>query len=146
MDPRFPSWMKLGNAFARGLGAVGLTMGPVRVLTVAGRVSGRPRSTPVTPVEYGGREFIISMRGITDWEKNVRAAGVGSLAAGRKVRRVRLDDIVDDSLKKHVISTFATKVPAGTKFYVDFGIAPDGSAEAMAEASDKISVFEITPA
>lgn len=145
MDPRFPGWMKAGNAIVRGLQKAGIPVGPVRILTIAGRKSGEPRSTPVTPVELAGVRYVLSLRGVTDWEKNARAAGEGTLARGRRVTRVRLRDVTDDRLKKDVIREFATRVPQGTGFYVRFGVAADASPEAMAAASDKITVIEITP-
>ena len=146
MDPRFPSWMRTGNSVMRGMQKMGISLGPVRVLTIAGRKSGQPRSTPVTPVELDGVRYVLSLRDVTDWEKNARAAGEGTLAKGRHVEQIRLRDVADPDLKKHVIRQFATKVPQGTGFYVRFGVAADSSPDSMASASEKISVFEITPA
>jgi len=42
------------NALVRGLVRVGLNPPRTHLLTVPGRRSGRPRSTPVTLVESGG--------------------------------------------------------------------------------------------
>ncbi|MEQ3548882.1 nitroreductase/quinone reductase family protein [Pseudonocardia nematodicida] len=49
--------------------------GATAVLAVPGRVSGRERTVPLTPVTVGGRRYLISPRGETDWVLNLRAAG-----------------------------------------------------------------------
>lgn len=40
----------------------------------------RPRSVPVVSVEVGGRRYLVSARGETEWVRNVRAAGKVELA------------------------------------------------------------------
>ena len=48
-------------------------------LTVAGRTSGEPRTVAVIPVEHEGARYLVSPRGETQWVRNLRAAGGGSL-------------------------------------------------------------------
>jgi deazaflavin-dependent oxidoreductase (nitroreductase family) len=48
-------------------------------LTVRGRRSGQPRRIPVLPVEYTGASYLVSPRGETEWVRNLRAAGEGTL-------------------------------------------------------------------
>jgi hypothetical protein len=50
---RPPWWLKYVNKAMIGLSRLGMNFGPV-VLTVPGRKSGKPRSTPVTPMTVGG--------------------------------------------------------------------------------------------
>ncbi len=59
------------------------------VLTVPGRKSGKPRSTPVTPMTLGGKQYVVAGFPDADWVKNVRAAGEVTLTRGRKSERVR---------------------------------------------------------
>jgi deazaflavin-dependent oxidoreductase (nitroreductase family) len=63
-------------------------MGPDVLLTVRGRKSGLPRTTPVTICENAGRRGLISPFGETDWARNLRAAGRATITAGRRKEEV----------------------------------------------------------
>jgi deazaflavin-dependent oxidoreductase (nitroreductase family) len=63
-------------------------MGPEVLLTVRGRKSGLPRSTPVTICQHADRRGLISPFGETDWVRNLRAAGRATLTVGRRQEEV----------------------------------------------------------
>ena len=44
------------------------------VLTVPGRKTGKPRSTPVTPMHVDGKRYVVNGYPGADWVHNVRAA------------------------------------------------------------------------
>ena len=48
-------------------------------LTVPGRRTGRPRTVPVAVLEHGGERYLVSYRGESDWVRNLRASGRGTL-------------------------------------------------------------------
>ena len=50
--------MKAANRAVLLLQRAGLPLGTVRVLTINGRLSGCPRSTPVSPLRVGGRTTV----------------------------------------------------------------------------------------
>ncbi len=52
---RVPAWVPFFNPIARRLLAAGVPLGPDVLLTVHGRTSGLPRSTPVAICAYAGR-------------------------------------------------------------------------------------------
>jgi deazaflavin-dependent oxidoreductase (nitroreductase family) len=85
---RVPSWVPFFNPIARRLLAAGIPMGPDVLLTVRGRKSGLPRTTPVTICENAGRRGLISPFGETDWVRNLRAAGRATITVSRRKEEV----------------------------------------------------------
>jgi deazaflavin-dependent oxidoreductase (nitroreductase family) len=83
-----PWWVPYFNPIARFFLAAGVPMGPEVLLTVRGRKSGLPRSTPVTICQHSGRRGLISPFGETDWVRNLRAAGYATLTVGRRQEEV----------------------------------------------------------
>jgi len=64
------------RAVRDGLGA------PNVLLTVRGRSSGQPRTIPLAMLELGGVRYLQGSFGITDWVRNLRAAGEASVSRG----------------------------------------------------------------
>lgn len=63
-------------------------MGPVHLLTVAGRKSGTPQTTPVSPVSYDGQRWLVAGWPDADWVKNLRASGRATLTKGMQAEEV----------------------------------------------------------
>jgi len=74
---------------AKPLLKLGVPMGPDVLITVSGRKTGLPRTTPVTICEYGGRRGFISPFGETNWARNHRAAGVATISFGGRRETVK---------------------------------------------------------
>ena len=146
MEPRIPKYVPAVNATVKFFAGLGVKTGPVNILTVSGRKSGRSRSTPVTPWVVDGKRYIIAAIGTSDWALNARAAGEGTLASGRDSRRVRLAEVTDPELKKHVVTDFGTRNKAGGGFLVQAGVAPERTPDGFAAAAGHATVFEVTPA
>jgi deazaflavin-dependent oxidoreductase (nitroreductase family) len=62
----------------KGLGPPGLYL-----LTVPGRKTGIPRTTPVAPLENAGGHWLVAPYGPDGWARNARAAGRVELRRGR---------------------------------------------------------------
>ena len=63
------------------------------VLTVAGRRSRTPRSVPVDVMAENGSRWLVAAYGVTNWVRNVRAAGTAALMRGGRDERVRLIEL-----------------------------------------------------
>ena len=87
-QPRVPFLVPFINPLARRLLRLGPLMGPNALLTVRGRKSGQPRTTPVALVEKGGRRWIIGTFGDVNWVRNLRRAGQGTITVGRRSQHV----------------------------------------------------------
>src|SRR3981189_2824946 len=86
-DPKPPGWLKPMNKVMMAMKKLGIAAGPVRVLTVGGRNSGRPRSTPATPFALDGNVYVAGGYPRADWVLNARAAGEGAGTRGGSSER-----------------------------------------------------------
>jgi deazaflavin-dependent oxidoreductase (nitroreductase family) len=117
--PRLPGWVPFFNAIAKPLIALGVPMGPDVLLTVRGRKSGLPRTTPVTICDYGGRRGFISPFGETNWVRNLRSTGIATIRSGRKREEIRAVELNHDEAVrfiKEVIAPIAATSKAGAWF------------------------------
>ncbi len=92
-----PGWLTQ-NVFNRGvamLNRLGVSLAGSRELRVRGRSSGTVRATPVNVLTVDGERFLVSPRGVTDWVRNLRAAGEGELRVGRRTERFRAVELPD---------------------------------------------------
>src|SRR2546428_545616 len=76
--------------------SIGLMPGDTVTLEVKGRRSGRVRSTAVTFVEVDGARYLVAPRGLTEWVRNVRAAGGQATLRHGKREQVRLEEVPTD--------------------------------------------------
>jgi deazaflavin-dependent oxidoreductase (nitroreductase family) len=86
----------IGNSVVAGLTRLGFSVWGSRVLAVRGRTSGEWRTTPVNLLTVGGKRYLVAPRGVTQWVRNLRAAGGGELRVGRKVEPFRAVELADD--------------------------------------------------
>src|ERR1700748_15493 len=107
--PRPPRWLKSMNKVVVALGRLGVPAGPSQVLTVPGRKSGQPRSTPMTPFEHDGALYTVAGYPGADWAATARAAGAGVLTRGRRSRQVQIVELTPEQ-SRPVLRAFAEKV------------------------------------
>ncbi len=81
---RIPGWIRFFNPLVKLLMAAGVPMGPDVLLTVRGRRTGLPRTTPVAIAEIAGHEWLLSPFGNVDWARNLRAARHATIRSGRR--------------------------------------------------------------
>lgn len=123
---------------------VGLTLGTMRVLSVPGRRSGTLRATPVSPLTVDGQDYVVAGFEEADWVKNVRVAGWGVLAKGRRRHEVHLVELPTDQ-RADVLREFPQKVPHGVQFFIRTGVVDSAKPESFAAAAPRCPVFRIEP-
>ena len=114
--PRFVPWF---NVVARRLLRAGSPMGPNVLVTIRGRTSGLPRSTPLAIIEHSGRRWIWAPYGEVDWVRNLRAAGEATITAGRRTEEVtatELDPAERVAFFGDVLTPVARSMPLGLWF------------------------------
>lgn len=71
----------------------GINLAGAQTLTVVGRKTGTPQRVPVNPIRIDGTEYLVAVRGDTQWVRNARAAGEAQLRRGRRVRTVTVAEL-----------------------------------------------------
>jgi deazaflavin-dependent oxidoreductase (nitroreductase family) len=114
------------------------------VLTVPGRKTGRPRSTPMTPFNLDGHLYAVAGFPDADWASNARAAGVGTLSKGRKARRIRITELTAEQARP-VLRVYPIEVPVGIGFLKRSGLVRQGTPEEVEALAGRIAVFRFDP-
>ncbi len=141
-----PWWLKPANKVFIAMSRMGMRFGgeSPMVLTVPGRKSGKPRSTPVTPMRLDGKRYVVSGFPGSDWVNNARACGEATLQRGRHSERVRM---VEMSLQdaRPILRAFPAEVPTGVNFMKSAGLVRDGRPEEFEALAGRCAVFRFDP-
>ena len=145
VDPariRAPRWLKPANRLYKVLLRRGVSFGRERpvVLTAPGRKSGKPRSTPITPVDLGGERYVVAIYPAADWVANVRAADAVTITTGRRTDRVRLVALPPEQAAP-VLRVFPTEQPSGVSFAKRVGLVTDGTPDEFEALAGRVPVF-----
>ena len=141
-DPKPPAWLRPMNKLLVAIQKLGIVAGPVRVLTVPGRKSGEPRSTPATPFTLNDQLYVVGGYPKADWVLNARAAGTGTVSAGRKSERVSFVELTAD-LARPVLRAFPQQVPTGVGFFKRSGLVKQGTADEFEALAGRCAVFRL---
>ena len=128
-NPTPPWWLKPMNKVFMLMMRLGLPIsgkeGPV-VLTVPGRKTGQPRSTPITPMYVDGLRYVVAGFPGADWERNARAADTATLSSGRNTELVRMVELSADEARP-LLRRVPPLVPPGVSFIKRAGPWRDGT-------------------
>jgi hypothetical protein len=117
----------------------------MRILSVPGRTSGALRSTPVSSLMLAKQEYLVGGLTDADWVKNVRVAGWGFLARGRKNERVRLIELPVEE-RAPILREFPRLVPGGVGYFRRlYGLPKDPALlpDAFAGLARRATVFRV---
>jgi len=90
---RAPLFVRMSNKLVATLIRAGLNVGVNSLLTVRGRKSGQPRTTPLAVIQLNGQRYLIAAFGIVDWVHNLRAAGAATLTRGRRSEAITVAEL-----------------------------------------------------
>jgi deazaflavin-dependent oxidoreductase (nitroreductase family) len=144
-EPQPPRYLKPMNKMMMAIQRLGIPTGPAMVLTVPGRKSGQPRSTPMTPFELDGGLYVVAGYPGADWAANARAARSGTLSRGRRSRTVSIVELTAEQARP-VLRAFSSRVPVGVAFAKRSGMVREGTADEFEALAGRIAVFRFDPA
>ena len=144
---RTPWWLKHANKVVVVLLRLGVPVSrhesPV-VLTVPGRKTGRPRSTPITPMHVDGKRYVVNGYPGADWVGNVRAADRATLTEGRRTEQVRLVELSAEDARP-VLRAFPALVSTGVGIMKRAGVLTTGTPDELEGLAGRLAVFRIDP-
>jgi deazaflavin-dependent oxidoreductase (nitroreductase family) len=144
---RPPWWLKPMNKVFMVMLRLGIPIsgkdGPL-VLTVPGRKSGKPRSTPITPMYIDDKRYVVAGFPGADWVSNARAADHATLTQGRRSERVKMVELSPEEARP-LLRVFPTEVPTGVGFMQRSGLVKDGTPDEFEALAGRCAVFRFDP-
>jgi deazaflavin-dependent oxidoreductase (nitroreductase family) len=140
-----PGWFTR-NVFNRFVAAAtrrGVSIWGSRVLEVRGRTSGHPRRTPVNLLTFEGSRYLVAPRGVTQWVRNRRAAGEGTLRVGRRSEPFLATEL-PDAEKVPVLRAYLKRWKLEVGVFFD-GVGPDATEADLARIAPNHPVFRVEP-
>jgi deazaflavin-dependent oxidoreductase (nitroreductase family) len=146
-----PAVVRRSGAITNRLLGAGMPLGPNVLLTIRGRSSGQPRTTPIAVVEVDGRRYVIGAYGDVQWTKNLRAAGEAEIRHGKTTEHVVARELPPAEAEDWFANTLGPYMRRQSAFFRAFAkgffgtVAPDILGDPAAAAARR-PVFELTPA
>jgi deazaflavin-dependent oxidoreductase (nitroreductase family) len=138
-----PGWFtrNVFNRCVRGLTRIGVSVWGSRELRVRGRSSGAWRTVPVNLLTVDEGSYLVAPRGVTQWVRNLRAAGSGELRVGRRVQPFTAEELPDEA-KPAILRAYLRrwKFEIGAFFP---GLSPDASDDEIAAVAAGYPVFRV---
>jgi len=111
------------------------------ILTVRGRRTGNPYSTPVDVMQRDGQRWLVAAYGVTNWVRNARAAGQVTLSRGRRSETLRVAELgPEDSIP--VLRQYLREVPVTQPYFDE---TPDSPDQQIAAEAPRHPVFVLLP-
>lgn len=140
-----PGWFTrfVFNQAVAALTRLGLSVWGSRVLLVRGRSSGVLRATPVNLLTLDGTRYLVAPRGETQWVRNLRAAGEGTLRLGRRRERFTAAEI-EDNAKAPILRGYLRRWKPEVGIFFQ-GVSADSPDEEVRRIAARHPVFRVDP-
>jgi len=133
----------LEKFFNRALGILigwGLGPGHIYLVEVRGRKTGKLYTTPVNPLDFNGKRYLVAPRGRTQWVRNAEAAGQVILRRGGNRQQLRVRAL-PESEKPPILKSYLDHYRREVQRY--FPVAAESPLEAFVAISSGYPVFEL---
>jgi deazaflavin-dependent oxidoreductase (nitroreductase family) len=129
------------NWWFHRLTRLGLGASYRHILTVPGRRTGQPRSTPVDVIELNGQRWLVAGYGPASWVLNARASGEVELSRGGRAERYRVAEAGGEEAVP-VLRKYISEIRV-TRPYFD--ASPSSSDAALAAELPRHPVLSLIP-
>ena len=141
-----PSYVTFVSPILKALLSAGVPLGLNGLITILGRKSGLPRTTPVAIIEVDGRRYIWAPWGGSQWVQNLRAAGEATITVRRRAEEVsatEMDPTERVAFFRDVMGPLARSIPFGVWF---IRLIDQVDVRDPVRAAEGRVVFELRPA
>lgn len=138
---RTSGFTRFGNTMAAAMIRFGIGPAGMHLLTVRGRTSGLPRTTPVSLIGHQGRRWLVAPYGEVGWVRNLRAAGEAGLRrAGTAERCLAREATIEEAVP--VLRSYLRQFKLVVGPYFD--VTPSSPDAAFAAEAPRHPVFLLT--
>ncbi|HEX5823317.1 MAG TPA: nitroreductase family deazaflavin-dependent oxidoreductase [Candidatus Limnocylindrales bacterium] len=138
-----PWWVTVFNPVARRVLATGVPLGFNGLITICGRKSGLPRTTPIAIIDASGRRWIWSPWGDVHWVRNLRVAGRATITVRGRNEDVAATEL-DPTQRVEFFRDVLGPVARDMRFGVWFIRTVDGTdLDDPVKAAEGRAVFEL---
>jgi len=130
---------RIGNAVVALLVRIGLGPKDTYLLTVPGRRTGKPYTTPVTLVQTGEGRWLVAPYGAVSWVRNARAAGRVTLRRGNRTEEAAVTE-VDARAAAPVLQRYLAQIRIVRPY---FDVTPDSPVEDFVAEAPRHPVFSL---
>jgi deazaflavin-dependent oxidoreductase (nitroreductase family) len=125
---------------------LGVPAGPMTLLTVRGRKTGRSRTTPVGLFRLDGRRYIFDTFGNADWVRNLRVAGEAVIGRGRSRKQVTAKHLSRDEAALVLREIFAPYLASRLRssfLRMGYSLTKDSTMDDYAREASRHPGFEL---
>lgn len=153
---RVNGFVRFNNAAMRAMLRAGVKFGTFATLTVPGRKTGRPISTPLVVFTCNHHRYLVASYGVVNWVRNLRAAaGKATLSRGKHTEQITATELPPDEaaeIMRYSLHHGPPGIPAPiVRGYRRFSVLPylevdlDSPLEEFRRAAPKHPVFLVEP-
>ena len=135
---------RLANSVVVLCTRLGFSVWGSRELRVRGRASGQVRRTPVNLLTVAGEQYLVAPRGVTQWVRNLRAAGEGELRLGRRARAFTPVELADKE-KPEILRAYLRRWKFEIGVFFE-GVGPDADDDQLLAIAPGYPIFRVTAA
>ncbi len=127
---RVPFYVPLLNPLIKSFLHLGIPAGPMTLLTVRGRKTGRPHTTPVGLFKLEGRCYVFDTFGNADWVRNlrtVREANIGRGLRRKQVTAIELNAEEAASVLKDILALYVASCIRSSFLKMGYSLTKDST-------------------
>jgi deazaflavin-dependent oxidoreductase (nitroreductase family) len=119
-------------------------LGPLVLLSVRGRKSGKISTTPVALVQHGNERWLVAAFGEVSWVRNLRAAGAAHLILGRRTEAIGVAE-VETQKAAPILQQFFQRFQRVPFIPPYFSVTPTSPLADFEREATRHPVFRIVP-